>query len=163
MKSLDDELVRHYRELSNEMMTDEAQRRIEESVDAEEEERLRAASLKMLAFRFRKSGDSKEFTAALFARLGIVRAALVGHGGGIIIAAADVREGGGLELILGLDGACIACGAAPSTLVGIRADLLDDAEVASVRFQRILLESFDPLAQEFLTTQTNLEFVDPTI
>lgn len=159
MDSSDEDLVRYYRELSDEMLNDEAQRRIAESLDAAEEERLRTMSLKMLALRFRNTGDSKDLVGALFSRLGIVRAALVGHGGGIIVRAAELGENGGLELVLGLDGACIACGAAPSTLIGIRADLLEDEEVASVRFELALLKSFDPLSQEFLTTKTNIEFV----
>jgi len=158
--SIDDELIRHYQQLSEKMMTEEAKKRIAESVDPDVEQRLRGASLKMLAFRFRSNGDSNELVGALFARLGIVRAALVGHGGGIIVRAADIGEGGDLEFVLGLDGACIACGAAPSTLVGIRADLLADEEVAAVRFEWALLESFDSLSQEFLTTQTDIEFVD---
>ena len=54
---------------------------------------------------------------ALMARLGPVRAALDGHGGGLILSSWEFHGGDGarksLSLVIDLDGACVSCGAAP--------------------------------------------------
>ena len=61
-------------------------------------------------------------------------------------------------MILTLNGACIACGAAPGTLTGIKFDLENDKEINSVFFDQELLESFDELSREFLLSQTTKLF-----
>ena len=63
-----------------------------------------------------------------------------------------------LNFILTLDGSCIACGAAPSTLIGIKYDLENDSEINSIYFDQELLDSFDELSKEFLISQTNILF-----
>jgi len=96
------------------------------------------------------------------ARLGPVRAALDGHGGGLVITEAvieEIRSGdSALSLILDLDGACVSCGAAPGTLRGIQDDLLADAEIASVRFSLAMLEWFDDLQREFVLKHGGVVF-----
>ncbi|GIS43956.1 MAG: hypothetical protein Ct9H90mP16_10260 [Candidatus Poseidoniales archaeon] len=113
--------------------------------------RLRSTPLKELM-------DSDELVAAIISRLGMVRAALEGHGGGIKVEHISEEELG-LDLILNLDGACIACGAAPGTLQGIQADLLATGEVWRIRFSESLLDTFDELGREFVLKFGNVTFV----
>ena len=138
----EDELANLYREEATQSLEDEAAKRIAESSDSELDERLRSTPLKELM-------DSDELVAAIIARLGMVRAALEGHGGGIKVEHISEEELG-LDLILNLDGACIACGAAPGTLQGIQADLLATGEVWRIRFSESLLDTFDELGREFV-------------
>jgi Fe-S cluster biogenesis protein NfuA len=88
------------------------------------------------------------------ARLGPVRAALEGHGGSLVLTRGKIesRNNGtnALSLVIGLDGACISCGAAPGTLKGIQDDLLSDDEVDSIRFDSAMLEWFDEVQREFI-------------
>ena len=88
------------------------------------------------------------------ARLGPVRAALESHGGSLVVARGviELRNNGtpSLSLVIGLDGACISCGAAPGTLKGIQDDLLSDEEVDSIRFDSSMLEWFDDIQREFI-------------
>ena len=65
----------------------------------------------------------------------------------------------GVDLILNLDGACIACGAAPGTLQGIQNDLLATGEVWRVRYSESLLETFDELGREFVLKHGGVTFV----
>ena len=102
--------------------------------------------------------DSDELVAAIIARLGMVRAALEGHGGAIKVEHISEEELG-VDLILNLDGACIACGAAPGTLQGIQNDLLSTGEVWRVRFSESLLVTFDELGREFVLKHGNVTFV----
>ena len=60
---------------------------------------------------------------------------------------------------MNLDGACVACGAAPGTLEGIQNDLLMDEEVSSVSFSSSMLDHFDNLTSEFLLSHGNVKFV----
>ena len=102
--------------------------------------------------------DSDDLVPAIFARLGIVRAALEGHGGGVKVEQAIADENG-VDLILNLDGACIACGAAPGTLQGIQNDLLATGEVSRIRFSASLLDTFDELGREFVLAHGGVTFV----
>ena len=101
----EDDLADIYRLESAKSLETEAAKRIAEVADPVRDARLRATALKDLL-------ESDDLVPAIIARLGIVRAALEGHGGGVKVeqATADDR---GVDLILNLDGACIACGAAP--------------------------------------------------
>ena len=94
----------------------------------------------------------------LLTRLGDVRAALSGHGGGIECIAA-VKNENGIDFVLDLTGACLSCGAAPGTLDGIKKDLENDPEVWRVRFDSKLLDTFDELGREFILAHGNVEFV----
>jgi len=138
-------------------MLKESQRRIAEAHDPLEIARLESLSLVDLV----EIGDA-DLVPALMARLGPVRAALDGHGGGLVITEAvieEIRSGdSALSLILDLDGACVSCGAAPGTLRGIQDDLLADAEIASVRFSLAMLEWFDDLQREFVLKHGGVVF-----
>ena len=140
-----------YRAEAAQSQEEEAAKRIAESADPALDERLRATPLKELI-------DSDELVAAIIARLGMVRAALEGHGGAIKVEHISEEELG-VDLILNLDGACIACGAAPGTLQGIQADLLATGEVWRIRFSESLLDTFDELGREFVLKFGNVTFV----
>ena len=75
---MDDDLVAKYAAEAKAAMEAEAARRVAEATDPEEEQRLRNLSLHTLV-------DTDRFVPALLARLGPVRAALDGHGGGIAV------------------------------------------------------------------------------
>ena len=87
-----------------------------------------------------------------------MRAALEGHGGGVKVEQATADEQG-VDLVLNLDGACIACGAAPGTLQGIQNDLLATGEVWRIRFSESLLDTFDELGREFVLKHGNVTFI----
>ena len=97
------------------------------------------------------------------ARLGPVRAALEGHGGGIVLSSAEVEitnaGNRALSLIIDLDGACVSCGAAPGTLKGIQDDLLIDEQVLSVKFSSSMLEWFDDIQRDFVLEHGGVSFV----
>ena len=130
----------------------EAQRRLDAVLDPEEEERLR--NLPLHAAR-----STDHFVPALLARLGAVRAALDGHGGGIAVSQCDEADQG-LDLVLDLTGACVSCGAAPGTLQGVKSDLEMDAEVFRIRFDARLLDSFDALGRDFVLAHGGVDFVE---
>ena len=110
------------------------------------------------------SDNHPDLIAALMARLGPVRAALDGHGGGLLIAQSDIEkmhsDKSALSLVIDLDGACVSCGAAPGTLKGIQDDLLMDDEVVAVRFSSKMLEWFDDLQREFVLKHGGVSFVE---
>lgn len=145
---MNDDILERYRLEAAAAMTDEAERRIAETSDVVEDERLRNMSLH----------DLEDIVPALLARLGQVRAALDGHGGGIAVVEANASDDG-LDLVLDLTGACLSCGAAPGTLQGVRSDLESDTEIARVRFSSSLLDTFDDLGREFVLAHGNVEFV----
>ena len=147
----EDDLTEKYRSEAAESMESEAAKRIAEVADPVRDARLRATALKDLL-------DSEDLGPAIFARLGIVRAALEGHGGGVKVEQA-VADETGVDLILNLDGACIACGAAPGTLQGIQNDLLATGEVSRIRFSASLLDTFDELGREFVLAHGGVTFV----
>ncbi len=150
----EDDLVATYAAEAKAAMSAEAARRIAETVDPEEEQRLRDTSLLTLI-------HTQDMVPALLARLGDVRAALDGHGGGIAVSKLGWAAGGAeqLDLVLDLTGACLSCGAAPGTLEGVKTDLESDEEVQRVRFDKALLETFDELGREFILAHGAVEFV----
>lgn len=154
----DDDLADAYRIEVADSVTTEADTRLEEVLDPAEEERLARLSLVALV----RAGDD-DLVPALISRLGDVRAALSGHGGGVVVDAAEVvtlsSGSEAVELQLNLDGACIACGAAPGTLQGIQGDLLMDEEVSAVTFSSSLLDTFDELGREFVLAHGGVTFV----
>ncbi|HIM13289.1 MAG TPA: hypothetical protein EYJ03_01405 [Candidatus Poseidoniales archaeon] len=155
---LSDSLEETYRAQIKAGMQKEAERRVTEAHDPVEIARLEALSLVELV-----ESDNSDLVPALMARLGPVRAALDGHGGGLVVTGADIEEmhsgGSALSLILDLDGACVSCGAAPGTLKGIQDDLLMDQEVIAVRFTVAMLEWFDELQRDFVLKHGGVVFV----
>lgn len=149
---MDDDLVAKYAAEAKAAMEAEAARRVAESTDPEEEERLRNTSLFDVL-------ESEHFVPALLARLGAVRAALDGHGGGIAVSQIE-QESNQLDLVLDLTGACLSCGAAPGTLEGVKNDLEADGEIQRIRFSSALLDTFDDLGREFILAHGAVEFVD---
>ncbi|MBT5284507.1 MAG: hypothetical protein HOL29_00885 [Euryarchaeota archaeon] len=149
---MDDDLVAKYAAEAKAAMDAESQRRIAETTNPEEEERLRNMSLYDLI-------DSEHFVPALLSRLGTVRAALDGHGGGIAVTRFAKSESE-LDIVLDLTGACLSCGAAPGTLEGVKTDLENDTEINSIKFSSALLDTFDELGREFILAHGKVEFVD---
>ena len=119
-----------------------------ETTDIEQDEILRNTSLE----------EIDDLVPALLARLGQVRAALDGHGGGISITDTQRREDG-FHFILDLTGACLSCGAAPGTLEGVKTDLEADKEIGKISFCSSLLDTFDELGREFILAHGNVDFV----
>tara|TARA_B100000287_G_scaffold395492_1_gene410367 strand:- start:48 stop:515 length:468 start_codon:yes stop_codon:yes gene_type:complete len=150
----DDDLVEMYRTESLKSINNEAENRINSTIPMKERIRLKSLSLIQL---IKTNENHDDLIPALLERLGPVRAALDGHGGGIILKSSEIVNDN-LNLILTLNGSCIACGAAPGTLIGIKEDLENDSEIMSVFFDTELLETFDELSKEFLITQTNILF-----
>jgi Fe-S cluster biogenesis protein NfuA len=146
-----EDLVAMYAAQAKSSLEEEAEKRLQATLDPEEEERLRNLPLS-------DAVGTPHLVPALLARLGTVRAALDGHGGGIQATSCDVGENG-LDLVLDLTGACVSCGAAPGTLQGIKADLEGDDEVARIRFDAVLLDSFDDLGRDFILAHGEVEFV----
>ena len=155
---LSDSLEEAYRAQIEAAIQKESERRVTEAHDPVEITRLEALSLVELV----ESEDS-DLIPALMARLGPVRAALDGHGGGLVVTEAEIEEmysgGSALSLVLDLDGACVSCGAAPGTLKGIQDDLLMDSEVIAVRFSVAMLEWFDELQRDFVLKHGGVVFV----
>ncbi|MGB0475543.1 MAG: hypothetical protein ACPICB_06495 [Candidatus Poseidoniaceae archaeon] len=149
---MDDDLVRAYALEAQKAMEEEANRRIAEQTDAEEEERLRNTRIEDVV-------ETEHLVPVLLSRLGMVRAALDGHGGGIAVSKWDRKESG-FRFVLDLTGACLSCGAAPGTLEGVRNDLQADTEIELVQFSTNLLDTFDELGREFILAHGNVEFVD---
>lgn len=154
-----DELAEAYRLQVEAIMQKEAEKRVLESNDPEELDRLRSLSLIELV-----ESNHSDLIPALMARLGPVRAALDGHGGGLILASSEIEKmhngSNALSLVIDLDGACVSCGAAPGTLKGIQDDLLMDDEVVAVRFSSQMLEWFDELQREFVLLHGGVSFVE---
>ena len=94
-----DDLVAMYAAQAQASMEAEANKRLEASLDPQEEERLRNLPLSDAA-------GTPHLVPALLARLGTVRAALDGHGGGIKATQYEVTSEG-LDLVLDLTGACV--------------------------------------------------------
>ncbi len=181
----EDEITAMYRTQIRSSVHEEAQRRLDSLLDPHEEARLKRASIAALVGCSTFGDDSNadansdsvhgDLVPALMARLGDVRSALTGHGGGLVVISAELQNYSVAELaeseisstddaelvslLLSLDGACISCGAAPGTLSGIRDDLLSDPEISRVAFDRALLEHYDDLAREFLEMASGVEFL----
>ena len=151
----DDDLVAKYAAEAAKSIAIEADKRIKETYSEDELLRLKEKSLFV-------SIEEGEIIDALLARLGSVRAALDGHGGGISLASHNsvkINNETKLDLILDLTGACLSCGAAPGTLQGIKADLENDNEIFRIRYSSNLLDTFDELGREFILEFGNVEFV----
>ena len=157
-KTAADALAKIYGSQLGEEVRVEAQRRIDENHDEDELRRLRNLSLISLI-----EENNSDIIPALMARLGPVRAALDGHGGGLILSSWEFHGGDGarqsLSLVIDLDGACVSCGAAPGTLKGIQDDLLMDEEVERVRFSSSMLEWFDEIQKEFVLKFGEVTFI----
>ncbi len=151
----DDDLVAKYAIEAQQSIDDEAQKRIAETTDPIRDAKLRKESLFDLL-------KSDQIIFALLARLGSVRAALDGHGGGIKVdsyTSLMVGDKPVIDFVLDLTGACLSCGAAPGTLDGIKADLESDDEVNIIRYSSKLLDTFDELGREFILAHGTVEFV----
>ena len=148
---MEDDLLEQYRIEAAAAMEKESMKRIAETVDVEKEALLKSSSLH----------DVEDLVGALLARLGSVRAALDGHGGGIKLTSFELLDTGkSLNIVLDLTGACLSCGAAPGTLEGVKTDLESDDEISSVKFSSALLDTFDELGREFILAHGKVEFVD---
>tara|TARA_B110001452_G_scaffold257424_1_gene251630 strand:- start:102 stop:539 length:438 start_codon:yes stop_codon:yes gene_type:complete len=145
---MDDDLIEQYRQEAAAAMDIEAKSRIAEKSDPVLDEKLRKTSLHGI----------EDLVPALLARLGPVRAALDGHGGGISVTSKEVIENQ-LSLVLDLTGACLSCGAAPGTLQGVKDDLEADPEVSKISFCSSLLDTFDDLGREFILSHGMVDFV----
>ena len=150
-----DDLVSRYKLEAQESISTEAERRVSQTIPMKERIRLRALSLYVLVER---GIESPDLIPALLERLGPVRAALDGHGGGVAVVSVETGDSG-LEFVLDLTGACLSCGAAPGTLAGVRSDLENDLEINSIKFSSALLETFDELGREFVLSHGGVEFV----
>jgi len=151
----DDDLVAKYAAEAQKSIDEEAEKRVAETVDPIYEAKLRTMSLHGLL-------ESDELIPALLSRLGSVRAALDGHGGGVKVQSYQKFVDGDdhfIDFVLDLTGACLSCGAAPGTLDGIKADLESDNEIKNIRFSKNLLDTFDELGREFILAHGNVEFV----
>ena len=153
-----DNLEETYRSQISAAIHNEAERRILENNDPIETSRLLSLSLLELF-----ENQDKSLVPALMARLGVVRAALEGHGGSLVVSSGEieVRKDGNraLSLVIDLDGACVSCGAAPGTLKGIQDDLLHDNEVSTVRFDSSMLEWFDEIQRDFVLNFGRVTFI----
>ena len=151
-----EDLVAKYAAEAKVAIQEEALRRIAETTDPVLEERLRNTSLLTLI-------DSSELVPAILSRLGEVRAALDGHGGGISVSSIEVLTNSenlqAIDLVLDLTGACISCGAAPGTLDGIKTDLETYDEIQRVQFSKNLLDTFDELGREFILAHGSVTIV----
>ena len=151
----DDDLVAKYAAEAQKSIDDEAQKRIAETTDPILDAKLRKKSLFELL-------ETDEIVLALLARLGSVRAALDGHGGGIKVESCEILmidDKQVIDFVLDLTGACLSCGAAPGTLDGIKADLESDDEINIIRYSSKLLDTFDELGREFILAHGKVEFV----
>ena len=138
-------------------MTEESQKRIDMHVDPKEDKRLMDLDIIELV-----SSSSADTVPALMARLGIVRAALIGHGGALVLHSHSINKDQAgtesLSLVIDLDGACVSCGAAPGTLKGIQDDLLADPKISRVRFNKGMLDWFTEIQREFVLEHGGVTF-----
>ena len=157
---MEEDLADMYRDQIRLQMHEEASRRLQEVIDPREDARVLALSLVQLVEEsdFEVGGDMihPDLVPALMARLGDVRK-LSSHEGAITVREAEADEST-VRLVVGLDGACVACGAAPGTLSGIQNDLLADSAIQSVQFDEGILDSFDGIVREFLVEKSGVIF-----
>ncbi|MBH33682.1 MAG: hypothetical protein CMB75_04725 [Euryarchaeota archaeon] len=153
-----DDLEDLYRVQIAPLVDQEAKKRVEMYSNPEENQRLLALDIVEVL-----RSSSKDTIPALMARLGPVRAALEGHGGALVVHdfTLEEHEKGEttLSLIIDLDGACVACGAAPGTLKGIQDDLLADPSISRVRFHSGMLEWFSEIQREFVLKHGEVTFL----
>ena len=157
---MEDELAEQYRNQIRLQMNEEASRRLQEVIDPREDARVLSLSIIELVrdSDFSNSeGIHPDLILSLMARLGEVRAALTGHGGALTVREGEV-DGESVHLVIGLDGACVACGAAPNTLSSIQNDLLADENIQSIRFDIGILDSYDGIVRDFLLEKSGVKF-----
>ena len=158
---MEEDLADMYRDQIRLQKHEEASRRLQEVIDPREDARVLALSLVQLVEEsdFEVGGDMihPDLVPALMARLGDVRSALTSHEGAITVREAEANDST-VRLVVGLDGACVACGAAPGTLSGIQDDLLADSAIQSVQFDEGILDSFDGIVREFLIEKSGVTF-----
>lgn len=158
---MEDELAEQYRNQIRLQMNEEASRRLQEVIDPREDARVLSLSIIELVrdsdFSNFEEGIHPDLIPSLMARLGEVRAALMGHGGALTVREGEV-EGEIVRLVIGLDGACVACGAAPNTLSSIQNDLLADENIQSIRFDIGILDSYDGIVRDFLLEKSGVTF-----
>ena len=156
-----DDITDMYRSQIRLQMNEEASRRLQEVIDPREDARVLALSLVQLVggSDFEVGGEMihPDLVPALMARLGEVRAALPSHEGSITVREARI-DGSTIHLVVGLDGACVACGAAPGTLSGIQNDLLADSAIQTVQFDAGILEHFDGIVRDFMIEKSGVTF-----
>ena len=148
---MDDDLVARYAAEAKAAMEAEAARRVSETTDPAEEERLRNLSL----FEVQ---ESEHFVPALLARLGAVRAALDGHGGGIAVSQTGL-EGNQLDLVLDLTGRVSHAVQHLEPLKASKPTLRRTRKLLA-SFSSALLDTFDDLGREFILAHGAVEFVD---
>ena len=157
---MEDELAEQYRNQIRLQMNEEASRRLQEVIDPREDARVLSLSIIELVrdSDFSNSeGIHPDLILSLMARLGEVRAALTGHGGALTVREGEV-DGEFVHLVIGLDGAGVACGAAPNTLSSIQNDLLGDENIQSIRFDIGILDSYDGIVRDFLLEKSGVTF-----
>jgi hypothetical protein len=90
-----DEIAAMYRSQIRSSVHDEAQRRLASLLDPYEEARLKRASITALVgcstFGAEADAVHGDLVPALMARLGDVRSALTGHGGGLVVISAELQ------------------------------------------------------------------------
>ncbi len=159
---MSDDLANQYRSQIRLQMHEEANRRLQEVVDPREDARVLALPVAELVndsdFSNQEDGLHPDLVPSLMARLGDVRASLTGHGGALTVREGVVEDDHLVKLVVGLDGACVACGAAPNTLNQIQADLLSDGSIRTIHFDIGILDHYDGIVKEFLLEKSGVTF-----
>ena len=158
---MSDDLADQYRNQIRLQMHEEANRRLQEVIDPREDARVLALSIFELVndsdFSNQEEGLHPDLIPYLMARLGDVRASLTGHGGALTVREGEVIDDS-VTLVVGLDGACVACGAAPNTLSQIQTDLLSDDNIQNIFFDIEILEHYDGIVRDFLIEKSGVTF-----
>ena len=159
---MSDKLADEYRNQIRLQMHEEANRRLQEVIDPREDARVLALSLVELIkesdFTDQEEGIHPDLIPSLMARLGDVRASLTGHGGALTVREGEIGEDDLVKLVVGLDGACVACGAAPNTLSQIQTDLLFDGTIKTIFFDIEILDHYDGIVRDFLLEKSGVNF-----
>ena len=157
-----DDLADEYRDQIRLQMHEEANRRLQEVIDPREDARVLALSMVELVkdsdFSDQEEGIHPDLIPSLMARLGDVRASLTGHGGALTVREGEIEENDLVKLVVGLDGACVACGAAPNTLSQIQTDLLFDGTIKTISFDIGILDHYDGIVRDFLLEKSGVNF-----
>ena len=135
-------------------MSAEAAKRIAESVDPEEEERLKATSLLTVL-------HSEQMVPALLSRLGDVRAALDGHGGGIAVTSVAWADDGTEDIgpRLGPHRCLPFMRRCPRHTRGRQKRPRRRSRGHEGSIDKALLDTFDDLGREFILVHGKVEFV----
>jgi len=158
---MSDDLADEYRNQIRLQMHEEANRRLQEVIDPREDARVLSLPITELVdqsdFTNQEDGLHPDLVPSLMARLGDVRASLTGHGGALTVREGEVEDNL-VKIVVGLDGACVACGAAPNTLSQIQTDLLSDGSIQTVFFDIGILEHYDGIVKDFLLEKSGVTF-----